>query len=427
MEKQVFIEKIMENKEVLERFMGYRAGEAPAEGFSKEAVEEHYDFLPDDVLQWYSKRELNGLQEQDIQIGDELVVESEGKCINACLGTWFDVDEYFGTDTREKEDTWVNLYADYYPSTKEVKGTYVVNASDHVEEFPWEFTKAEQDLIRAKMDAYCKEQDGKTLDELYEEITEEPLMKFYVHNNLRGSQDNVKMEVFRFDNLADAIAKYKELPKEWTTALGGSIGGVSALDFVQRINGNSAIVQDYQKIPRFGERGDMMNILNVLKEELAIQFRLVQDIHPWVSVLDRVHELDAVTGSAKEEKPLSAYYDGKVLYSSSRALNSAIREVCVEEKGWMDPKEFATLCKDGYSDSYRPIVQLINVAYIEPDTGYVGQADISAGDFVKLKEKTAAFLKEREEKSLDVRLSEAKKKSSVFEKENREIGKEPVR
>ena len=417
MEKERFIEQLMENKDVLERFMGYRAGEAPAEGFTKEAVEELYDFLPDDVLQWYSKRELNGLQEQDIQIGDELVVESEGKCINASLETWFDVDEYFGTDTREKEDTWVNLYADYYPSTKEVKGMYVIDSPDNVEEFPWEFTKAEQDLIRAKMEAYCKEQDGKTLDELYEEIAEEPLMKFYVHNNLRGSQDKVKMEVFRFDNLADAITKYKELPKEWTTALGGSIGGRSEIDFVQRIEGKNALVQDYQKIPRFGERGDMMNVLNVLKAELAIQFRLVPDIHPRVSVLERFYELDAMAGSAKEEKPLSDYYDGKVLYPSSKALNTAIREVCVEEKGWLEPKEFAALCEDGYSDSYRPVVQFINAAYVEPETGYVGQADLSAGDFVKFKEKTAAFLKERENGSIDVQIASAQK---VLGKEKKE-------
>lgn len=417
MEKERFIEQLMENKDVLERFMGYRAGEAPAEGVSKEAVEEHYDFLPDDVLQWYSKRELNGLQEQDIQIGDELVVESEGKCINASLETWFDVDEYFGTDTREKEDTWINLYADYYPSTKEVKGMYVIDSPDNVEEFPWEFTKAEQDMILAKMEAYCKEQDGKTLDELYEEIAEEPLMKFYVYNNLRGRLDNVKMEVFRFDNLADAIAKYKELPKEWTTALGGSIGGVSELDFVQRINGKNALVQDFKQIPRFGERGDMMNVLNVLKEELAIQFRLVPDIHPRVSVLERFYELDAVTGSAKGKKPLSAYYDGKVLYPSSQALNSAIQEVCVEGKGWMEPKEFVALCEDGYSDSYRPVVQFINAAYVEPETGYVGQADISAGDFVKFKEKTAAFLKERENGSIDVQIASAQK---VLGKEKKE-------
>ena len=55
------------------------------------------------------KRNLD-ITEQTINCVGDLEVDLDKGFIEAAYELWFDVDRYFGTDTRDKDDTWINFY-----------------------------------------------------------------------------------------------------------------------------------------------------------------------------------------------------------------------------------------------------------------------------------------------------------------------------
>ena len=57
------------------------------------------------------------MNRNNIRIDPMLEVDTNWNppCIVACIELWFDVDEKFGTHTRDRDDAWINLYAQYSP------------------------------------------------------------------------------------------------------------------------------------------------------------------------------------------------------------------------------------------------------------------------------------------------------------------------
>lgn len=248
-------------------------------------------------------------------------------------------------------------------------------------------------------------------------------VSFYVYNNLRSVQDHVKTELFRYDNLQDAINKYKELPAEWTSAIGASIDLRAEVDLVQRRNKESVLVTDYRRMASFKDREDINLYVNDIINQLNIQYELVSGVHPYVSILGKLVEVDAN----------NRYINDKMLYvrkNDVSGLNQAINEVYVVGKGWLNPEQFANLNKNQYGNSYNPKVTFINVNYITQN-GNIGQADVTPNDFMKLKEKTKMFLQEKKntEASLHETIIGAKQKATDinknldFDNERKEIEK----
>ena len=112
------------------------------------------------------------LTKDDIAVSDELLFESDH--VNAYIETWFDADEKFGIQTEDIDE--VNLYANYYPETKDVDLFYSVRHDDgssddevHLENVSQE----EKDLIFDLINEKCIQEDEMGVDELFETLKAE--------------------------------------------------------------------------------------------------------------------------------------------------------------------------------------------------------------------------------------------------------------
>lgn len=109
-------------------------------------------------------REINIIKE-NIRCCDEICVEDNA--ISATYELWFDVDKYFGTDTRDRDDAWINFYTYWRPNGL-ISAEYYLDTDDDCKVFAWDLTEEEQKFFLDKMEKYCKETTGKTLQELWE-------------------------------------------------------------------------------------------------------------------------------------------------------------------------------------------------------------------------------------------------------------------
>lgn len=105
------------------------------------------------------------ITKEDIRCCDEICVEDN--VISIAYELRFDVDKYFGTDTRDKDDTWINFYT-YWKPNGLVTAEYYLDSNDDCKVFAWPLTEDEEKFFLRKMEAYCKEKTGKTLLELWE-------------------------------------------------------------------------------------------------------------------------------------------------------------------------------------------------------------------------------------------------------------------
>ncbi|MEE1255974.1 MAG: hypothetical protein UHN47_05625 [Lachnospiraceae bacterium] len=104
------------------------------------------------------------ITKEDIRCTDELMVNAD--YIDATYELWFDVDRYFGTNTKEDDSTWINFYTCWYPDGKMT--SVCVLASDGKDtEIPWELTEEEIEFFRNKMESYCQEQNNMSLQEMW--------------------------------------------------------------------------------------------------------------------------------------------------------------------------------------------------------------------------------------------------------------------
>ena len=235
-------------------------------------------------------------------------------------------------------------------------------------------------------------------------------LSFYVYNNLRATQDGGKHELYRFEHLKDAIQKFNELPKEWTTAIGGSLNRVAEVDFVHRIVGEPVFVTDYERMDRFNGREDVMESLEILKRTLNIKNELLSGILPHISVLAPIDE----------NKTLNSYYEGKVLSTrNGKHLMESIDDAFVEGKGWMSFKDYQNLNTNPYSNPYHPLVTSLNVKYMDPQTNYIGYMDISPRQYLMVEVQTKEYLKNKSKlTSLDETINDAKQMNGIQEKQS---------
>jgi hypothetical protein len=105
------------------------------------------------------------ITKEDVRCYDGICVEDN--VISITYELWFDVDKYFGTDTRDKDDTWINFYT-YWKPNGHVSAEYYLDSDDDCKVFDWSLTENEKEFFLHKMEAYCKEKTGKTLSELWE-------------------------------------------------------------------------------------------------------------------------------------------------------------------------------------------------------------------------------------------------------------------
>ena len=113
------------------------------------------------------------LERNDIKIGSDLEVNTEEGVITAYIESWFDVDAKFGTNIIGNDNEWLNLYADFYPETGELKMMYQVDRDDSSDFFDYTPSENEEALVIEMMEECCQKEDGCSMKELYEKYSED--------------------------------------------------------------------------------------------------------------------------------------------------------------------------------------------------------------------------------------------------------------
>ena len=103
------------------------------------------------------------ITKEDIRCCDELIIEDG--VINATYELYFEVDKYFGWETRYHDCVYINFYTDWHPDGT-ITASYSVDGDLYFHE-DWDLTPEEKEFFRDKMENFCKARYGKSLYELY--------------------------------------------------------------------------------------------------------------------------------------------------------------------------------------------------------------------------------------------------------------------
>lgn len=94
--------------------------------------------------------------------------ECDGK-LNFYIPTYFDPDAVFGTHVcTDANDDWVDVYAGFDWKTGRMDSALTVRlccTDGHEFEFSYRLSPSEQVQLWEKMDAYCRQQNGQSLEE----------------------------------------------------------------------------------------------------------------------------------------------------------------------------------------------------------------------------------------------------------------------
>ena len=94
-------------------------------------------------------KENNELERKDIEVDRDMDVDCENAAeITAYLETWFDVDKKFGTNTKDDDDVWLNMYAKYNPFDDTLRIECEIDKPKGSEYFDYTPTEAEEKLIK---------------------------------------------------------------------------------------------------------------------------------------------------------------------------------------------------------------------------------------------------------------------------------------
>lgn len=236
-------------------------------------------------------------------------------------------------------------------------------------------------------------------------------MDYYVYENLRASaMDGQGNNIHRYDDLDEAIDRFKELPDDWTTAIGCSIDRKEEIDLVHRVNGEAVKVMDFYGIDVFAKRKDLHEAMARLEDSLGLRYQRTFGIHPRKSVLSPIEPFGHI----------DKYMEDKILVipkdSRSTHLLASINELYVEGKGWMEFMDFVKAYpNDSYTDPKAPVVTKVNATYLAYESDRIGQADMSPSSFVQLVKKTKEYNLsfEQDKRSIIQRIREIQKEQSL--------------
>lgn len=233
-------------------------------------------------------------------------------------------------------------------------------------------------------------------------------LSFYVYNNLRAVQDKMKSSIYRYNTLQEAMDKFNELPKTYTTAIGGSIYGTQEIDFIHRIQGEPVLVTDFKQLNFWKDDPAVQKAIDESIAYLNVKYEGNHDLLDGHSILVELERY-------QDPKHMDPYYDDKQLYPFvSQHLISAIDEAFVEGHGWLPIRDILKMADNyGYNNPECPKIGRVNVNYITKD-GRRGQADMSTHDFGVLKAKTERYLEQQNEHiPLDKQINNAETEKNV--------------
>ena len=133
------------------------------ENFSRQKLLEK--FGSDGVGDMNKKRQIN-ITDQSICCCDDFDVCDD--MINIPYELWFDVDKYFGTNTKDS-DAFINFYT-FYHKDGSISAAYDVDYPDHTESVEWDLTDDEKAFFKGMMEQYCFDKVDCSLSELAKEL-----------------------------------------------------------------------------------------------------------------------------------------------------------------------------------------------------------------------------------------------------------------
>ena len=111
------------------------------------------------------------LERKDLAIDRDMEVDCDiGQQITCYIETWFNVDEKFRIKTNADEGTWLNIYGKYNPFADTLRIECVINGDDFSDEFDYQPTAAESQLIKDMITERIREEYGKTPKEFCKEF-----------------------------------------------------------------------------------------------------------------------------------------------------------------------------------------------------------------------------------------------------------------
>lgn len=229
------------------------------------------------------------------------------------------------------------------------------------------------------------------------------VLSFYVVENLRFQQDKAGgFNIKRYDKLSDAIVAFSELPEKYTSALGAAYDS-GELDFVHRIQGVPALVQDYKRSSARWENPLVDRAVNEMISKLGIEYELdLECFNKSVLIPIQDHDkktinsyfMDKYLRPSKPEGWTDPRWGSPDMYSKEHYmhqeyLHTAVNQVYVGGKGWMPGDKFLKKLNalKEYDSPERLKVMQININYVDMN-GWIGQADILPCDFALLKKQT---------------------------------------
>lgn len=108
----------------------------------------------------------NELERKDMVIDSDMEIDcDEGRQITVYIETWFDTDKKFMVHTDADEGSWLNMYARYNPFEDTLNIECVISREDGDQDFEYNPTRAESDLIKEMIIEKIKQQHNMTPQE----------------------------------------------------------------------------------------------------------------------------------------------------------------------------------------------------------------------------------------------------------------------
>ena len=116
----------------------------------------------------------NELERKDIVVDRDMDVDCENATeITAYLETWFDVDKKFGTNTKDDDDVWLNVYAKYNLFDDTLRIECEIDKPKGSEYFDYTPTEAEERLIKDMIAEKIKAEYGQMPQKFCEQFQNE--------------------------------------------------------------------------------------------------------------------------------------------------------------------------------------------------------------------------------------------------------------
>jgi len=131
----------------------------------------NYDVIPIAVIE---TEQLHSLAEDDFNFVDE-ILECDDE-LNFYMELHCDARSVFGSLDGIAPDDYLNVYANYNVTTRQVDDTLDIMICRGVganEAAVYKLSETEKEIVLEKMDEYCQEREGMTLDEYCEKIQTE--------------------------------------------------------------------------------------------------------------------------------------------------------------------------------------------------------------------------------------------------------------